>query len=230
MATVQNLLIERLPRAQRLRLLALCEPVPLVLAEVLCEPGRPARHVYFPTEGIVSLVAPVDDKTGMEVGMVGREGVVGARLALGATTLPVQALVQCAGAAWRIDAATFRSEVGRSAELHRSLDRYVCVLMAQLATAAVCQRFHPIVARLARWLLMSQDRADADSLHVTHEFLACMLGVRRVSITTAAGALQDAGLIAYQRGALTVCDRGRLEAAACSCYATDRRAYAALMT
>ena len=229
MAAVQNLLIERLPRAQRLRLLALCEPVPLVLAEVLHEPGRPARHVYFPTEGIVSLVAPVDDKTGLEVGMVGREGIVGARLALGVATLPLRALVQCAGAAWRIDAAALRSEVDRSAELHRSLDRYVCVLMAQLATAAVCQRFHPIVARLARWLLMSQDRADTDSLHVTHEFLACMLGVRRVSITTAAGALQDAGLIAYHRGALTVCDRGGLEAAACSCYAADRRAYAALM-
>ena len=229
MATVENLLIEQLPRAQRLRLLALCEPVSLVLAEVLCEPGRPARHVYFPTEGIVSLVAPVDDKIGLEVGMVGREGMVGAQLALGVATLPLRALVQCAGAAWRIDAAALRSEVGRSAELHRNLDRYVCVLMAQLATAAGCQRFHPIVARLARWLLMSQDRADADSLHVTHEFLACMLGVRRVSITTAAGALQDAGLIAYQRGALTVCDRGGLEAAACSCYATDRRAYAALM-
>lgn len=230
MATVENLLIERLPRAQRLRLLALCERVPLVLDEVLCEPGRPARHAYFPTEGVVSLVAPVDDKTGLEVGMVGREGMVGARLALGVATRPLRALVQCAGSAWRIDAAALRSELGRSAELHRSLDCYVCVLMAQLATAAVCQRFHPIVARLARWLLMSQDRADAESLHVTHEFLACMLGVRRVSITTAAGALQDAGLIAYHRGALTVCDRGGLEAAACSCYAADCQAYAALLS
>ena len=229
MVTVENHLIERLPRPQRLSLLALCDPVPLVPAEVLCEPGTPTRHVYFPTEGVVSLVAPVDDRPGLEVGMVGREGMVGAQLALGVATVPLRALVQAPGTAWRIDTAAFRGEVVRSADLHSNLDRYVCVLMAQLAASAGCQRFHPILARLARWLLMSQDRARADRFHVTHEFLAGMLGVRRVGVTTAAGALQRSGLIAYHRGALTVRDRSGLEAAACSCYAAGRRAYAELL-
>ena len=229
MLTIENHLIERLPRPQRVSLLALCDPVPLVAAEVLCEPGTPTRHVYFPTEGVVSLVAPVDGKPGLEVGMVGREGMVGAQLVLGVVTAPLRALVQAPGAAWRIDTAAFRSELAHSAGLQRGLDRYLCVLMAQLAASAGCQRFHPIVARLARWLLMSQDRAHADRFHVTHEFLACMLGVRRVGITTAACALQRGGLIEYHRGDLTVRDRGGLEAAACSCYAADRRAYAELL-
>jgi CRP-like cAMP-binding protein len=204
-------------------------PVSLVPAEVLCEAGRPTRHVYFPIDGVVSLVAPVDDRPGLEVGMVGREGMVGAQLVLGVATTPLRALVQGAGTAWRIDTAAFRSELAGSAALQRGLDRYLCVLMAQLAAAAGCQRFHPVGARLARWLLMSQDRADADRLHVTHDFLARMLGVRRVSITAAAGTLQRGGLIEYRRGELTVLDRRGLEAAACSCYATDRQAYAELL-
>ncbi len=229
MASAQNHLLELLPRADRQRLLALCEPVPLALAEVLCEPGKPTRHVYFPTEGFISLVAPGEDSPGLEVGMVGREGMLGAQLVLGVPRAPLRALVQGPGAAWRVGAAAFGAELARSPPLQRELRRYVHVLMAQLATSAACLRFHLVGQRLARWLLMSQDRAHADHFHVTQEVLACMLGVRRVGVTVAAGALQRQGLIAYHRGELAVLDRSGLEAAACGCYAADCRAYAACL-
>ena len=225
MATSQNHLIELLVRKDRLHLLSLCEPVPLVLGAVLCEPTKPTRHVYFPIDGFISLVAPVDGKPGLEIGMVGREGTVGAQLALGVMTTPLHALVQGSGTAWRMGAKDFRGELSRSAGLQRVMNRYLSVLMAQLATAAVCVRFHLIGPRLARWLLMSQDRAHADSFPVTREFLAYMLGVRRVGITSAAGALQRGGLIKYHRGDVTVLDRSGLEVAACDCYDADRQAY-----
>jgi CRP-like cAMP-binding protein len=230
LAPVENHLIASLPRKERLRLQALCEPVRLVLAEVLCEPGIPTRHVYFPTEGFISLVAQIDGRPALEVGMVGREGMLGAHLALGVVTAPLHALVQGAGAAWRIATPAFRAELARSVPLQRGLNRYLYVLMAQLAASAACLRFHQIGPRLARWLLMTQDRAHADQFHVTHEFLSYMLGVRRVGITAAAGLLQRGGLIEYRRGELTVLDRTGLEAAACGCYAVDRKAYVELMS
>jgi CRP-like cAMP-binding protein len=228
-AIAQNRLIELLPRRERTRLLALCEPVELVLSEVLCEPGGDTRDVYFPIDGFVSLVAQIAGSPGLEVGMVGREGMLGVQLALGVATAPLRAVVQGAGAAWRVSGPAFGRELARSPPLQRSLNRYLYVLMMQLATSAACLRYHLIGPRLARWLLMSQDRAHADSFHVTQEFLAYMLGVRRVGITTAAGALQRNGLIEYRRGELTVLDRHGLEGAACDCYAADQRAYAKTM-
>ena len=161
--------------------------------------------------------------------MVGREGMLGVWLALDVTDTPLRAIVQGSGSAWRIAALPFRRELARSPALRRILDRYLCVLMAQLAASAACLRFHRIEPRLARWLLMTQDRAHADRFHVTHDFLAYMLGVRRVGVTMAAGALQERGQIAYHRGELVVLDRAGLEASACSCYAADRRVYAAVM-
>lgn len=229
MATVDNYLIEQLPRNDRRSLLALCEPIQLVLAEVLCEPGKPTQHAYFPIDGFISLVARTDSHPGLEVGMIGREGMLGAQLALGVDTVPSHALVQGPGAAWRVTTADFRRELARSAALRRSLNRYIYVLMSQLVASAACLRFHLIGPRLARWLLMSQDRAHSNSFHVTHEVLALMLGVRRVGITTAASALQRSGLIEYHRGDLTVLDRRGLEAMACGCYAADRQAYAELL-
>lgn len=229
MTLAQNHLIELLPDGDRARLLALCETVELELGEVLCEAGAPAQHVYFPTEGFISLVAQVDAHTGLEVGMVGREGMLGVPQVLGVANSPLRALVQGAGACWRLGVAHFRQEQARSAALRHLLDRYVCVLMAQMAASAGCLRFHLIGPRLARWLLMSQDRAHGDSFHLTHEFLACMLGVRRVGITVAAGELQRRGLISYHRGRVTVLDRAGLQAAACSCYAADRQVYAELL-
>ena len=221
----QNYLIKSLPRADKARLLSICEPVTLVLSEVLCEPGKATRHVYFPTEGFISLVTLVPDHPGLEVGMVGREGMVGAQLALGVATAPLRALVQGSGAAWRIGARAFSAELARSKSLRRGLDRYLYVLMMQLSTSAACLRYHRIGPRLARWLLMTQDRARADTFHVTQEFLAYMLGVRRVGVTAAAGELQREGLIEYSRGELTVLNRSGLEAAACTCYAADRQNY-----
>jgi CRP-like cAMP-binding protein len=225
-AVARNLLIERLPPEARRRLLARCESVPLVLAEVLCRQGDATRHVYFPVDGFISLAASGADHPALEVGMVGREGMLGTQLALGVPTVPILALVQGAGAAWRLDAATFTNELGRSAPLRRVLARYVHVLMSQTALSALCMRFHHIGPRLARRLLMTHDRAHADHFHITHELLACMLGVRRVGITTAAGALQKLGLISYHRGELKVLDRPGLEASACGCYAVNQQTYA----
>ena len=159
----------------------------------------------------------------------GREGMLGAEMVLGVAISPLHALVQGPGKAWRIPVRAFRGELGRSSALRKHLNRYLYVLMAQQAASAACLRFHQTGPRLARWLLMSQDRAQAASFHVTQEFLAYMLGMRRVGITTAASALQRNGLIEYVRGELTVLDRKGLEAVACSCYAADQQSYTELL-
>jgi CRP-like cAMP-binding protein len=221
----KNKLIELLPRAERARLLAIAEPFDLVLSQVLCEPGTPTRHAYFPTEGFISLVTAVPGHPGVEVGMVGSEGLVGAYLALDVTVEPLHTVVQGAGSAQRVATKPFMQELGRSPVLRSAVNRYLYVLMAQLATASACLRFHEIEPRLARWLLMSQDRAHTDTFHVTQEFLAYMLGVRRVGITGAASGLRRDRLIEYRRGEVTILDRAGLEAAACTCYAVDRKSY-----
>jgi CRP-like cAMP-binding protein len=229
MAAVENHLIELLPRKDRRRFLAVCEPVDLVMSEVMGETGKRTRHVYFPIDATISLVTPIDGKPALEVGMVGREGMVGAQLVLGVLTTPLHAVVQGSGKAWRVATSSFMRELARSPALRNCMHRYLYVLMSQLAVSAACLRFHLIGPRLARWLLMTQDRAHTNSFHVTHEFLAYMLGVRRVGITAAAGALQRAGLIEYRRGEMVVLNRKGLEAAACACYAADRRSYADLL-
>jgi CRP-like cAMP-binding protein len=229
LATAENHLIALLPRKDRLHLLTLCEPVQLEPSDILCERDKPTRHVYFPTDGFISLVTDIDSHPGLEVGLVGREGMLGTQLALGMLISPLHALVLGSGAAWRIESGAFLGELARSAALQHSMNRYIYVLMAQLAASNTCLRFHQIGPRLARWLLMSQDRAHSDSFHVTHETLALMLGVRRVGITMAAGALQRSRLIDYHRGNMTVLDRKGLETAACSCYAADRQAYDKLL-
>jgi CRP-like cAMP-binding protein len=230
MAHAENHLIHQLASAPRKRLLALCEPVELVLSEVLCEAGEPTRHVLFPVHSFVSLVTVIPGHAGLEVGMVGREGIVGAQLALGVSASPVRAVVQGAGAAWRLGSVHFTRELAANEALRLSIGRYLYVSLVQLATASACRRFHDLAPRLARWMLMSHDRAHADCFRVTHESMALMLGVRRVGVTVAAGSLQLAGLIRYHRGELTVLDRHGLEARACSCYAADREAYEAQMT
>jgi CRP-like cAMP-binding protein len=229
MAGVQNHLIDKLPRAGRRALLAICEPVDLVLSDRLGATDVVTRFAYFPIDATISLVTPIDGKPVLEVGMVGREGMVGAELALGVLRSPLHAVVQGPGKAWRVPSAAFRRELARSPALRVLLNRYIYVLMVQLGASAACLRFHLIGPRLARWLLLMQDRARSDHFHVTHEFLAYMLGVRRVGITSAAGLLQRDGLIEYRRGELIVLSRSGLEAAACGCYTTDQRTYSRVM-
>ena len=226
MTATTNRLIDLLPRSARHSLLAACSPVELVLAEALCDPGEPTRYVYFPTSGYISLVAFIEGSPGLEVGMVGTEGLLGAQLVLGNGPSPLRAVVQGEGTALRIGARPFRAQLALGGALPAVLGRYVQVLMSQLCTSAACLRFHQIGPRLARWLLMSQDRTGTASFRVTHEFLAYMLGVRRAGITGAAFRMQRDRLISYQRGDVTVLDRAGLEAAACGCYAANRRHYA----
>ena len=206
-----------------------CELVQLKLNGVLCEPGRPTRHIYFPVDSFVSLLALDDGKPAVEVGMVGSEGMLGAEIALGVAVSPLHGLVQGQGGALRMAAAAFREELARLATLRRVVLRYIYVVMAQQSASAACLRFHVIEQRLARWLLMSQDRAGSDSFQITHEFLAYMLGVRRVGITNAATILQRNGLIAYARGKVVVLDREGLEEAACTCYGNDRAVYSKVL-
>ncbi len=223
-----NQLLARLPKATRSRLDAVGQVVDLTLSQVLGEADAPTTHVYFPIDGFFSLLAQVDSEHVIEVGMVGREGMLGIQLALGVAAEPLKSLVQGEGRALRIDAKAFRRELATNAALRSTLDRYVYVLLSQHARAAACLRFHMIEQRLARWLLMSQDRAASDVFQLTQEFLAYMLGVRRVGVTVAAGELQRKHLISYERGEMTIVDRAGLELAACSCYASDRAVYAAL--
>jgi CRP-like cAMP-binding protein len=212
----------------RLSLLAIAEPIELVMGDVLAEPGHALEHVYFPTKGSISLVALINGHPGLEVAMVGSEGMLGAHLSLGVTNSPLHAQVRNGGASWRIGVTPFYAELALSATLQHCVNRYLHVLFMQQATSVACLHFHLIGPRMARWLLMSQDRAHSNCFYVTHEFLALMLGVRRTGITEAAVALQRSGLIDYHRGNLTVLNRLGLEAVACSCYATDQADYAEL--
>ena len=211
-------MIAGVPSKERARLLANCELVDLVFGDRLSEADKPIKHVYFPLVGFISLVAALDSHQPLEMGLVSNEGMLGVTLKLGIKTAPMRAVVQGTGTALRMTGSDFTRLVGRSPAMFHVLDRYLYVLMAQLTRSSACTRFHEIEPRLGRWLLMTHDRSHADHFHLTHEFLADMLGVRRSGISIAAGALQLRKLIRYSRGEISILNRKGLEAASCECY------------
>jgi CRP-like cAMP-binding protein len=220
------LLLAALPAAVRQRLLGDLQPVDLALSEILSEAGERIRHVYFPIDAFISLITPALGRGQLEIGLIGNEGMLGVPLLLGVNESPLRAMVQGAGSAWRVDAASLQQELALNTGLRAALNRYLYVFLAQLMQTATCTRFHHIEARLARWLLMTRDRAHSNQFRITHEFLALMLGVRRVGVTSAASALQGRQLIRYRRGDISVLDVRGLERAACACYAIDKQIYA----
>jgi len=215
---IANALLAALPRAEYRRVLALLEEVTFAFGDVLYDAGDEVVHVYFPNDSLVSLLTIVDRHLALEVGLVGREGMVGVAYAMGIASTPFRALVQGGGTAMRMKAADFRRELDASAALQREVHLYAHALMAQVAKTAACNRFHVVQERLARWLLMTRDRVRSDHFRLTHEFLANMLGVRRVGVTKAAHALRQLKLISYSRGNIDITNGRGLEAAACSCY------------
>ncbi|MCF8004701.1 MAG: Crp/Fnr family transcriptional regulator [Chromatiaceae bacterium] len=213
-----NRLLAALPKHDQGRILANCECIELRRGEVLSEPGESIRQVYFPTNSVVSLVTTLADHPGLEVWLIGNEGMIGAPLVLGVDLTRLRTLVQSTGPAWRMSAGEFGEALQQSEALRRTLEHYLAVLMSQAERMLACTRFHVVEARLARRLLMSQDRAHSNRFHITHEVLAAMLGVRRAGVTQAAMVLQGSRLIDYRRGDVTILDRAGLLAAACDCY------------
>jgi CRP-like cAMP-binding protein len=223
-----NLLLAALPPEELARMLPALDQVQVEVGAVLCEPGDPIRHIYFPHDCLISLMAVAEGRMTLEVGQVGREGMLGATVALGHDVTQVRAVVQRAGSASRIEAGMLRAEFARSPSLQRVLYRYTDAMLAQAIQIAVCSRYHVLEARLARSLLITRDRLQSDKFHLTHEFLAHALGVRRVGVTKAASALQQAGLINYSRGNIEILDPEGLAAAACTCYEIVREAGAGI--
>lgn len=206
-----------------------CERVELGFEQVLFKQDDKTRHIYFPLSGFISLITTLDDGARLEVGIVGDEGLVGTSLILGANTSSQHALVQGAGSALRISAPAFKQHCNRDAEIQSGLNRYVHVLMQQLAISTACAHYHVVEARLARWLLLTRDRAHTGNLEMTHEFLSYILGVRRVGITQAATALHQRGLINYSRGKIDIRDGAGLERAACCCYRQSEKIYSKIL-
>lgn len=215
---ISNSLLAALPSNEYLCLLEDMESVNLAFGELLYETGETVRYVFFPNDSLISLLTVVDPQHALEVGMVGREGMVGISYALGVRRSPVRALVHAAGTAMRMSASRFRIQFRQSERLQRLVNLQTQALLSQMAQSAACNRFHMIEGRLARWLLMTRDRLGKNEFRLTHEFLSEMLGVRRVGITNAAQALKFRRLIDYHRGDISITDSIGLEASACSCY------------
>jgi hypothetical protein len=222
---VVNRLLAGLPGRARHELLKGCEQVELRFGELLSDPAEAIRYAYFPVGGLIALMAKVDGHANLEVGLIGNEGMFSPSSMLGLDVSPLRALVQGSGGALRMKTAHLRRAAGDSAVLRDTLNRYLCVVVAELAQTAVCNRFHSLDARLARWLLMTHDRANSDRLELTHGLLGTMLGVRRSGISVAAAALQAGGAIRYGRGEIIILDRDRLQAASCECYGAATATY-----
>jgi len=230
----QNRLLASLPEDEYARLLPGLELIPMELGEVLYESGEQMRHVYFPVDAIVSLLYVMEDGASAEIAVVGNEGMVGVALFMGGETTPNRAVVQSSGHAYRMKGPLLKEVLNRAGgrragAFHRLLLRYTQALLTQMGQTAVCNRHHSLDQQFCRWLLLSLDRLPSNELVMTQELIANMLGVRRESVTEAAGNVQRAGLIEYQRGHITVLDRAGLEARVCECYEVVRKEFDRLL-
>jgi CRP-like cAMP-binding protein len=219
----QNHLLAALSPAEQERLYPHLRLIPMPLGKVLYESGDVLRHVYFPTDSIVSLLYVLEDGASAEISVVGNEGLIGIALFMGGETTPSRAIVQSAGHAYRLVGQQLKEEFHRNGVMQLLLLRYTQALITQMAQTAVCNRHHSVDQQLCRWLLLSLDRLSANQLTMTQELIANMLGVRREGVTEAAGKLQKLGVIGYSRGKITVLDRPKLERLCCECYAVVKR-------
>ena len=219
----QNHILDALPVPERERLFPHMKVVAMPLGTVLYESGDTLRHIYFPTDSIVSLLYVLQDGASAEIAVVGNEGAIGVALFMGGETTPSRAIVQSAGSAYRLTGTRLKQEFNRHGELLHVLLRYTQSLITQMAQTAVCNRHHSVDQQLCRWLLLSLDRLPSNQLNMTQELIANMLGVRREGVTEAAGKLQKKGVIRYNRGQITVLDRALLERLSCECYAVVKR-------
>jgi CRP-like cAMP-binding protein len=217
---VANHLLRALPLKDYQKLLPVLEPVKLAFGEVLYESHAQIRHVYFPIDCFVSMLTTVDAGRAAEVGLIGSEGMIGVPMALGVAVSPFRAVVQGAGSALRLKTLDFRRNFSKSAALKREVFLFSHLLMIQVAQTAACNRFHVVTQRMARWMLMTRDRVNSNEFRITQEFLALMLGVRRVGVSAAMCRLGERKLIVYRRGTITILDHEGLIAAACVCYKT----------
>jgi CRP-like cAMP-binding protein len=226
-----NRLLGLLSNGERERLMAAMQRIPLTPHDMLHSPGKRITHVYFPLSGVVSLMTPMEDGTAVETATIGNEGMVGVHAFLGGGIIAnTQAMAQVPGETLRMNADHFRAELEGGGKLSQVMFSYVQALFAQISQGVACNGVHSITERCARWFLETHDRAGSDRFLLTQEFLADMLGVRRPSVTVAAGALQQAGLIRYSRGQITVLDRPGLEEASCECYRVVHDEYRRLVT
>jgi CRP-like cAMP-binding protein len=219
----QNHVLDALPQLERERLFPHLKLVPLPLGMVVYESGAALRHIYFPTNSIVSLLYVMQDGASAEIAVVGNEGVIGVSLFMGGETTPSRAIVQSAGYAYRLTGTRLKQEFSRHGDLLHVLLRYTQSLLTQMSQTAVCNRHHTLDQQLCRWLLLSLDRLSGNQLDMTQELIANMLGVRREGVTDAAGKLQKLGVIRYSRGKITVLDRPQLERLSCECYGVVKR-------
>jgi CRP-like cAMP-binding protein len=219
----QNLLLAALSTPERERLFPHLQLTPLPLGKVLYESGDVMRHVYFPTDSIISLLYVLEDGASAEIAVVGNEGLIGISLFMGGETTPSRAIVQSAGSAYRLSGQLLKDEFHRNGGMQLLLLRYTQGLLTQMAQTAVCNRHHSVDQQLCRWLLLSLDRLASNKLKMTQELIANMLGVRREGVTDAAGKLQKLGVIQYARGRITVLDRPHLEKMSCECYAVVKK-------
>jgi CRP-like cAMP-binding protein len=219
----QNQILRTLPAAERARLYPHLQLVPMSAGTVIYESGARLRHIYFPTDSIVSLLQILNNGASAEIAVVGNEGAVGVSLFMGGESTPSRAVVQSAGSAYRLSRARLKKEFERHGLLLSALLRYTQSLITQMAQTAVCNRHHALDQQLCRWLLLTLDRLESNELKTTQEFIASMLGVRREGVTEAAGRLQKQGVIRYTRGRIIVLDRPRLEKLSCECYAVVKQ-------